>query len=55
MYPFFYAGLGSITYFLFNIKEYYTGEYYLQVINGVDEGSLAYIGSYLTVYIFGWE
>jgi len=29
MYPFFYAGLGSIAYYLFNLKEYYVGEYYL--------------------------
>lgn len=55
MYPFFYAGLGSIAYYLFNLKEYYVGEYYLQIVNAVDEGSFIYIGTYLYAYFSGWE
>lgn len=55
MFPFFLVGLGSIAYYLFNLKEYYTGEYYLQVINAVDEGSFIYIACYLYAFFAGWE
>lgn len=55
MYPFFFTSLGTIGYFIFNLKEYYVGEYYLQIINGVTEGSVLYFSGYTAVYIYGWD
>jgi ethanolaminephosphotransferase len=47
--------LGCAGYFMFNIKEYYVGEYFLQPINPIDEGSVVYFLGYLYVAYFGWE
>lgn len=55
MYPFFYVSLGCIGYFFFNFKEYYVGEYYLQIINGVSEGSVLYFLGYSWVFLSGWD
>jgi len=46
---------GTVGYFFFNLKEYYVGEYYLQIINGVTEGSVLYFASYFLVFWCGYE
>lgn len=52
---FFYVSFGCIGYFMFNLKEYYMGEYYLQVINPISEGSV--VGLMIVLYwgYIGWE
>ena len=52
---FFFITLGPVGYFMFNLKEYYMGEYYLQFINPISEGSL--LGLALVLYwgYCGWE
>lgn len=47
--------LGCVGYFMFNIKEYYVGEYFLQPINPIDEGSVVYFFGYLLVSFVGYE
>jgi ethanolaminephosphotransferase len=53
--PFLCVALGCTGYFLFNLKEYYVGEYFLQIVNGIDEGSLIYFGGYIGCWYFGYE
>ena len=47
--------MGTTGYFVFNLKEYYVGEYFLQEINAIDEGSLVYFLFYLYAAFTGWE
>lgn len=47
--------MGTTGYFVFNLKEYYTGEYFLQEINAIDEGSLLFFCFYMFAAFVGWE
>ena len=47
--------MGTTGYFVFNLKEYYIGEYFLQEINAIDEGSLVYFCFYMFAAFTGWE
>jgi hypothetical protein len=40
---------------MFNLKEYYMGEYYLQIINPISEGSLIGLALMLYCGYQGWE
>lgn len=47
--------LGPTGYFMYNLKEYYMGEYYLPIINPVSEGSLLSFTVGFLCFWFGWE
>jgi len=50
-----FVSLGPTGYFMYNLKEYYMGEYYLPVINPVSEGSIVGFIVMILCSYFGWE
>lgn len=50
-----FLSLGPTGYFMYNIKEYYMGEYYLPLINPVSEGSIVEFFFSLFCAYLGWE
>jgi len=52
---FFFITLGPTGYFMYNIKEFYMGEYYLPIVNPISEGSiLGFVIVCLCAWA-GWE
>ena len=56
--------VGTFGYYIFNLKEYYVGEYYIPIVNSVDEGSIfIHFGylihsvhkAFLQLKILGWK
>ncbi len=54
-YSFITICMGTTGYYVFNLKEYYIGEYFLQEINAIDEGSAVYFLVYVYAFYHGWE
>lgn len=52
---FLFVSLAPIGYFLYNIREYYLGEYYLPFINPISEGSLLEFVVCCLISFYGWE
>lgn len=50
-----FVSLAPTGYFMYNIKEYYMGEYYLPVFNPVSEGSLIEFSFNMLFAYLGWE
>lgn len=50
-----FIACGPTGYFMYNLKEYYMGEYYLPFINPVSEGSLLSFCVLFFCYYFGWQ
>lgn len=52
---FVFLSLAPIGYFMYNIKEYYLGEYYLPFFNPISEGSLIEFVVCCLIGFYGWE
>lgn len=53
--PFIFISLAPTAYFMFNLKEYYLGEYYLPVVNAISEGSILELSFGVFCAYQGWE
>lgn len=50
-----FLALAPTGYFMYNMKEYYMGEYFLPIINPVSEGSMIDLIFVIYCYCIGWE
>lgn len=46
--------IGTTGYFMYNIREYYIGEYFLPLINPISEGSIIYFTLYCVAEWLGY-
>lgn len=52
---FLFVACGPTGYFMYNLKEFYMGEYYLPIINPISEGCLVGFGMVMYCAYVGWK